>query len=113
MILSRITTIQQAGLAKILYTHGKIIKGAYCSFCGARRTGTIIKERFRWLIRMRECGHLGFRGYTMPPEELERLGILEKTQSKGDIKPISEDQEMAVYENLERELHNARKRGEI
>lgn len=48
---------------------------AKCNFCGAPRKATVFQEGARWMAKM-DCGHLGFRGWVRPPEELEKEGLV-------------------------------------
>lgn len=53
---------------------GQILNNCYCGRCDARRRARVFQERFRWIYKYLPCGHLQVKGYTLPPEELERLG---------------------------------------
>lgn len=53
------------------------LEGLYCTKCCAWRTGRIYQERYRWMAKL-TCGHLSFKGYTMPPAELARLGYVDR-----------------------------------
>ena len=60
---------------RIWYAHGKWIDGVYCAYCDRQRRGQIIRECFRWRVRL-VCGHMVNRGFTLPIEELERKGLI-------------------------------------
>lgn len=102
----------------VRYRTGLVLDGMYCSFCGARRTGTIYQEGARWMAKL-HCGHLGFRGWTQDPEELERLGLINKAPDKPDPRAEmrqrqeQEDRYREAQEKLDFELRQASKRGEI
>lgn len=60
---------------RVLFVHGKIIAGFYCPWCDVRRSGRCVKETYKWRVILK-CGHVINRGYTLPPEELERKGYI-------------------------------------
>lgn len=57
---------------------------------------------------MKECGHLGFRGYTAPVDVLEEKGLLnpQVKMSNNNKQRFSLEEERRSMENLERELWN-------
>lgn len=67
---------------------------------------------------MKECGHLGFRGWVQDPEELERLGLInQKTGPDPRIesrnRQAEEDREREAKERLEFELREASRKGDL
>lgn len=101
----------------VRYRTGLVLKGCYCSFCDARRTGTVFQEGSRWMLKM-ECGHLGFRGWTQDPDELERLGLINASAGPDPRleqrnRQAEEDRMREAQEKLDFELRQASKRGEI
>lgn len=89
----------------------------YCTFCGARREGKIFQEGARWMARL-SCGHISFKGWVQDPDELERLGMVNSDKSKdpraeAKMKQEQEDKLLEAQENVEREIAEARKRGDL
>lgn len=68
---------------RVWFRHGKVIEnGFFCPWCDCYRTGRIIKETYRWRVRM-NCGHVRANvGFTLPPEELERKGFINYQHSE-------------------------------
>lgn len=95
----------------VRYRTGLVLKGMYCAFCDARRTGKIFQEGARWMARL-SCGHLSFKGWVSDPDELERLGHV---NAKHDPDPRiasnqrrkDEERLMEAKEKLEREMRKA------
>lgn len=97
----------------VRYRTGLVLDGMYCSFCGARRTGRVFQENARWMVQMRECGHIGFRGWVLPPDELEKRGLVNpKTAPDPRIESRRKETErenmLRAKEDIERKLREGR-----
>lgn len=61
--------------------HGQMLDGCFCQKCDAWRKARVIFERFRVLYYYKPCGHLTVKGYTLPPEELERMRLVNQERT--------------------------------
>lgn len=95
----------------VRYRTGLVLKGMYCSFCDARRTGKVFQEGARWMARL-SCGHLSFKGWVSDPDDMEKRGLV-NAKADEDPRAISlrkqqeEERLMRAKENLEREMRRA------
>lgn len=89
----------------LTYRHGLRLKGVMCHRCSAKRDGTVKLEGPRWSIHL-DCSHVKTAGWTMPPEELRKRGLVQ-TQTPIDPRAVSkkrqeqEDKERAIREHEE------------
>ena len=58
----------------IRFIHGRRYR-FYCNKCGAQRDGVYFREGYDARAKL-TCGHERNLGYTLPPEELEREGLM-------------------------------------
>jgi hypothetical protein len=101
----------------IRYRNGLKVKGMYCAFCCSRVTGTVYREKLRWMAKL-SCGHLSFRGWIAPPEELEKRGLLNEQLSQQkkarDLREqLDQMNEEEARERLRFEMRKAIANGDI
>ena len=68
-------------MKKVVFRNGLKVDGMTCTWCKRRRSGFVMLSRFRWMVYA-ECGHLLFRGFALPPEELERMKLINQKGSE-------------------------------
>lgn len=86
----------------LTYRHGLVLPHTVkCHRCGARFTGRVVQEGPRWAIHLR-CGHVKTAGWTMPPEELKKRGLVQTEPPKD---PRAEWIKKQEEEDRKREAH--------
>lgn len=82
----------------------------FCKFCDAVSSGAVFRERYRWRARL-DCGHFRNLGFVLPPEELERRGIINYEEERKGITPkqrmiLDGQLELKEIEHREKKLGN-------
>ena len=96
-----------------IWKHGDPITDV-CARCGGRMSGRIHLSGPRWEIHF-ECGHKKVAGWTRPPEELTRQGLVNNYVHPDREKILRRNQEKIVnalerynFERDKRERENSK-----
>jgi len=93
-------------MPNIRFRAGMKLPDFYCPYCDFKTEGTIYRERFEWLVRMK-CGHNKILGMVLPPEELEARGLINQ-QTPEEKKRKSVKEQMILDGQLERKMIHER-----